>query len=371
MSSQLEETTYQNNVATEIFDEEDPSQGVDYNAADLLTPTIVPGEVNATEDEHEAQVTTITFDSAVIEKQVRIIDREYFVTKKQRTNNLRKTEIGQEWEILKRDVLKIIDSDLNLQFILNAQNKGIKFLSNNTRQNAQSIKDIGASYAQDLSNENMTKMNYVMYTWFTDNPLFVKNLENNVMRELNLEYDKKTEDMGCIARLVNMRKNDKVIILYYSISIVYRHLLSNISFIIKIKNIAGRGKATHQVRISKQRSSVEKKGDAGRRRPKVTRSFKLNDKWFNIDGSDYNDLGKLRSETHPNPTKSEDDMKKEMESMASELSHYKERVNEMQSSDKKVLFILQVYLVSIFLYDMNIFIYGIIFRDMGDLEDIW
>ena len=64
-------------------------------------------------------------------------------------------------------------------------------------------------------------------------------------------------------------------------------------------------------------------------------------------------------------------MKEKMESMASELSLYKERVNEMQSSDKKVLFILQVYLVSIFLYDMNIFIYGIIFRDMGDLEDIW
>ena len=263
MSSQLEETIYQNNIAQEIFVEEDPSQGVDYNAADLLTPTIVPGEVNATEDEHEAQVTTITFDSAVIEKQVRYIDREYFVTKRQRLNNLRKTEIGQEWEILKRDVLKIIDSDLNLQFILNAQNKGIKFLTNNTRQNAQSIKDIGASYAQDVSTDNMTKMNYVLYAWFTDNPLFVNNLENKVMRELNLEYDKKTEDMGCIARLVNMRKNDKVIIYYYSISIVYRHLLSNISFIIKIKNIVGRGKATHQVRISKQRSSVEKKGDAG------------------------------------------------------------------------------------------------------------
>ena len=336
MSSQLEETIYQNNIAQEIFVEEDPSQGVDYNAADLLTPTIVPGEVNATEDEHEAQVTTITFDSSVIEKQVRYIDREYFVTKRQRLNNLRKTEIGQEWEILRKDVLKRIDSDLNLQFILNAQNKGIKFLSNNTRQNAQSIKDIGASYAQDVSTDNMTKMNYVLYTWFTDNPLFVKNLENNVMRELNLEYDKKTEDMGCIARLVNMRKNDKVIILYYSLSIVYRHLLSNILFIIKIKNIAGRGKATHQVRISKQSSSVEKKSDAGRRRPKITRSFKLNDKWFNIDGSDYNDLGKLRSETHSITTKSEDDMKEKMESMASQLSHYKERVNEMQSSDKKV-----------------------------------
>jgi len=29
------------------------------------------------------------------------------------------------------------------------------------------------------------------------------------------------------------------------------------------------------------------------------------------------------------------------------------------------------FLYRFFLYDMNIFIYGIIFRDMGDLEDIW
>ena len=187
MSSQLEETIYQNNVAKENFVEENPSQPVDYNAADLLTPTIVPGEVNATEDEHEAQVTTITFDSAVIEKPVRIIDREYFVTKSQRVNDLRKTEIGQEWEILKRDVLKIIDSDLNLQFILNAQNKGIKFLSNNTRQDVQNIKDIGASYAQDLSTDNMTKMNYVMYVWFMDNPLFLYDIEKHVMSSLTLE----------------------------------------------------------------------------------------------------------------------------------------------------------------------------------------
>ena len=114
-------------------------------------------------------------------------------------------------------------------------NQGIKFLSNNTRQDVINIRDIGASYAQDLSNENMTKMNYVMYVWFMDNPSFLYDIEMNVMSSLTLEYDKDNEtDMGCIARLVQMRKNDKVIIFYYSISIVYRHLLSNISFIIKI-----------------------------------------------------------------------------------------------------------------------------------------
>ena len=128
-------------------------------------------------------------------------------------------------ELLRKNVLKKIDSDLNLQFILNAQNQGIKFLSNNTRQVVINIRDIGASYAQDLSDENMTKMNYVMYVWFMDNPSFLYDIEKNVMSSLTLEYDKDNEtDMGCIARLVQMRKNDKVIIFYYSISIVYRHL---------------------------------------------------------------------------------------------------------------------------------------------------
>ena len=47
--------------------------------------------------------------------------------------------------------------------------------------------------------------------------------------------------------------------------------------------------------------------------------------------------------------KSEDDMKEQLKNMTSELSLYKERVNEMESSDKKVIvYSLCVYLVSIF-----------------------
>ena len=83
MSSQEEETSYQNQVVQDFFDQQDPSKGMNYDEAELLTPSIVPGEVEATEDDHEAQITTITFDSAVIEKPVSIIDREYCFTKGQ------------------------------------------------------------------------------------------------------------------------------------------------------------------------------------------------------------------------------------------------------------------------------------------------
>ena len=113
MSSQEEEMSYQLQMS---------SQGLDYDASDLVTKEIVPTEVEATEVDHTAQITTITFDS-VISKPVSIIDREYFFTKGQRNNNVRKVEIGPEWQVLRKKVLTIIDSELNLIFILNAQNQ--------------------------------------------------------------------------------------------------------------------------------------------------------------------------------------------------------------------------------------------------------
>ena len=70
MSSQEEEMSYQLQMS---------SQGLDYDASDLVTKEIVPTEMEVTEVEHSAQVTTITVDS--ITNPAIIIDREYFYTK--------------------------------------------------------------------------------------------------------------------------------------------------------------------------------------------------------------------------------------------------------------------------------------------------
>ena len=85
---------------------------------------------------------------------------------------MRKVEIGSEWQVLRKKVLTIIDSELNLIFILNAQNQGLKMLANNTRCDVINMHDIGTCYAQDTSTENVTKLNYVMYVYFTDNQSF-------------------------------------------------------------------------------------------------------------------------------------------------------------------------------------------------------
>ena len=60
---------------------------------------------------------------------------------------MRKAEIGPEWQVLRKKVLTIIDSQLNLTFILNTQNQGLKMLANNTGCDVISMHDIGTCYA--------------------------------------------------------------------------------------------------------------------------------------------------------------------------------------------------------------------------------
>ena len=199
MSSQEEEMSYQLQMS---------SQGLDYDASDLVTKEIVPTEVEATEVEHSAQVTTITVDS--ITNPAIIIDREYFYTSLQKNNNKRKAEIGPEWQVLKNKVSSIIESQLNLTFILNAQKMKLKILANNTRVDVISMHDLGTCYAQDDSLDNFVNMNYVLFVFFVDNPNYLKFMETKIMKQLNIEYDDDNEKIGCIARLAGRRKNDKV-----------------------------------------------------------------------------------------------------------------------------------------------------------------
>ena len=111
--------------------------------------------------------------------------------------------------------------------------------------------------------------------------------------------------------------------------------MSNNSFCFKVKNIIDRGKKTHQKKLSKQRTREELSKDTVKK-PKVHGAFSIDGIWYNRDGSIYNALGKLRSEMTCT-MKSEDDMKDELNFMSTELAIYREKVYEMETSDKKVI----------------------------------
>ena len=57
--------------------------------------------------------------------------------------------------------------------------------ANNSRCDAISMHDIGTCYAQDTPNENVTKLNFVMYVYFMDNPAYLYDIEKNIMRKFD------------------------------------------------------------------------------------------------------------------------------------------------------------------------------------------
>ena len=62
-------------------------------------------------------------------------------------------------------------------------------LTNHTRCDVISMHDIGTCYAQDTSDENVTKLNYVMYVYFTDKPTYLYDIEKSIMTKLIIDYD--------------------------------------------------------------------------------------------------------------------------------------------------------------------------------------
>ena len=137
-------------------------------------------------------------------------------------NHKRKAEIRVEWDVLKMVVLTVTDNQLNLTFVLNSQNKGLKVSPNNIRYNMTNLFDIGKCVAQDVPTINATKINYVLHAYFEKNSKYMSDMKKTVISKLNLEYAANDEEeimKGCIARMGTLRKNHKVILIYCIISI--------------------------------------------------------------------------------------------------------------------------------------------------------
>ena len=58
---------------------------------------------------------------------------------------------------------------------------------------------------------------------------------------------------------------------------------------------------------------------------------------YNSDRSEYNNRGKLRSETHYNTLISQNGTNEIISIMSDKFYQYEKRVNEMETSDKKVI----------------------------------
>ena len=74
-----------------------------------------------------------------------------------------------------------------------------------------SYKDIGRSFKDDGSVENVRRINSIVIGQFTNDTTYQADIEKEVMQTLNLSYPEVDQTIkGCISRLVTKRKVEMV-----------------------------------------------------------------------------------------------------------------------------------------------------------------
>mgnify|MGYP001478366917 CR=1 FL=1 len=109
------------------------------------------------------EFTTIT--DSVKDKAVKLIAKDYFVTKRQRVNNEMK-EMDPDWEDLRTKVNKMIDSALKEEMVVEAQRINLKYAEKDQMVMVQNFRGIGKSWKMDGSVSNAKKINQVAYGVF-------------------------------------------------------------------------------------------------------------------------------------------------------------------------------------------------------------
>ena len=109
------------------------------------------------------EFTTIT-DSAK-GKDVKLIAKDYFVTKGQRVNKVMKN-LDSDWEDLKSKVQQTIDSALKEEMVVEAQRLGLTYSKKNQKVMVENFCEIDKSWKMDSSVENAKKLNQITYGVF-------------------------------------------------------------------------------------------------------------------------------------------------------------------------------------------------------------
>ena len=213
------------------------------------------------------EFTTIT--ESFTDKSVKLIPKDYFITKGQRVNSEMK-KLDPEWEDLKAKVNEMINSELKEEMVVEAQRIKLKYVEKNHKVLVQNFREIGKSWKTDGSIENARKINQVTYGVFDTekNVGYEYYLERSIMKELNLEYQDSKKGKGCVASMISRRKTDLA------------------------KCIMKRSELTHQTKITKKRTHEQTQNE-GLRNKKAKFAFQIKgnegNQWYNTDGSLYSE----------------------------------------------------------------------------------
>lgn len=226
----------------------------------LITDEIIGVTVEEVETPKENIEDLTTITNSVSEITSKIIDKEYFITKHQRVNLVRKEE-DPEWAQLEKNIMSFIESNLKTKMIMKAQQVQLMISVGGDKRVIQTFNEIGQKWKDDSSVETATKINSIINGHFEECHGYEYYIENEIMDQFNLKYcanDDTTK--GSIARMVVKKR-------------------VNLS-----KAINRRSETTHGQTIVKKRSVKETKIH-GKRRTKIVKGFKTGDRWYDGTGS--------------------------------------------------------------------------------------
>ena len=170
--------------------------------AELITVT---NEVNKM-----CSLTVAISDSVESNKKTREIAYDFFMTNKQLVNWKMKELVG-DWGELKKKVMELINDHLKIKMIRQAQKERLCISYEGTKRLATSYKDIGRSFKDDGSVENVRRISNIVTGQFANDTGYQADIEKEVMKDLKLSYPEVDQTkMGCISRLVTKRKVEMV-----------------------------------------------------------------------------------------------------------------------------------------------------------------
>ena len=151
------------------------------------------------------EFTTIT--ESVAASDIKVISKDYFVTKSQRINKAM-MQVDSSWGALKMKVQSMIDSELKDRMVIEAQKLKLKYGKQDQKFLVENFSEIGKSWKMDGSVENAQKINKIVHGTFDLSQGYEYYIEKDIMNKLNLEYSSDIKGRGSIASLITRRKAD-------------------------------------------------------------------------------------------------------------------------------------------------------------------
>ena len=188
------------------FEMSDPLQ-----LKELITASKMAELITVTNEVNNMCSPTVAISVSVeSNKKTREIAHDFFVTDKQLVNWKMKEIVG-DWGELKKKVMELINDHLKMKMIRQAQKERLCISYEGTKRLATSYKDIGRSFKDDGSVENVRRISSIVTGQFANDTGYQADIEKEVMKELKLSYPEVDQTkMGCISRLVTKRKVEMV-----------------------------------------------------------------------------------------------------------------------------------------------------------------